>query len=248
MKNLYKYFSFLAIALTLSACSAESSNDMAGSPSQPGQGGSLARFTIANNHLFAVNDGSLRVFHLQDKTDPIYITKVDLNRDVETIFARDSATLFIGTTSGMLIYDISDAPNVRELSTYEHIVSCDPVVANQNYAYVTLRSDDANMCNRNVNRLEVVDISDLRNPRLVSERNMISPRGLGLHGDTLLVCDKGIKVFDVSNPLNLQYLTADEDVDAVDIIPFGKLMIIRSETGLAQYEFNNSSLKLLSEL
>lgn len=247
MKNLLKYYSFLVLALTLSACSADSSKDMAGSPSQPGQGGSLARFTIANNHLFAVNDGSLRVFHLQDKTDPIYISRIELNRDVETIFARDSATLFIGTTSGMFIYDISDAPNVQQLSLYEHIVSCDPVVANNNYAYVTLRSDAVN-CNRNVNKLEVIDITDPRNPRLINERNMINPKGLGLYADTLLVCDKGVKVFDVSNPNDIQYITADEDVDAVDIIPYGKLMIIRSESGLAQYEYENGSLNLLSEL
>lgn len=241
------YLSIFSICLLFISCSDDSGISLANGPAQSGQGGSMAQFTIANDHLFAVSDRQLRVFQLQDKENPVYISQHELGVDVETIFARDENTLFLGSTSGMLIYDISNAPQVNRLSTYQHIVSCDPVVADQNYAYVTLRSGE-DRCARSLNQLEVIDIQDLRNPRQVYVQSMIRPKGLGLYGDTLLVCDNGVKIFDVSQPTQPQLLTADEDVEAVDIIPYGKLMIIRTEDGLAQYEFHNQKLTLLSEL
>jgi ABC-type lipopolysaccharide export system ATPase subunit len=55
-------------------------------------------------------------------------------------------------------------------------------------------------------------------------------------------------VFDVADPLNPQFLTADEDFDAVDIISIDDLMILVSETGLNQYRFKNGKLNFLSSL
>ncbi len=243
-----KSFSLIILAAILMASCAESNdNGTGGSP--VGQAGSLARFTIANDHLFAVDNSSLNVFNIADPSNAIFISKHELFTTAETIFARDSNTVFIGSTTGMFIYDVSDAPNVERLSTYQHIVACDPVVANEEYAFVTLRSEeDNNFCWRSVNQLDIIDIRNLRQPFLVNSFPLVNPRGLGLYGDTLLICDRGLKVFDVSDPLSLKLLDVDEDFDAFDLIPYDDLIIAVAEDGLSQYRFRNGKLNLLSEL
>jgi len=242
-----KLITMLLATLFFSAC--ESSESANGVSPGVGQGGSLARFAVANGHLFAAHSNEIRVFSLANPENPIQLSLININAVAETIFPLGDSTLFIGTTTGMFIYDISAAPVMRLLSNYRHVVSCDPVVANSDYAYVTLRTETNNFnCARGVNQLDIVNIKNLNAPDLISSFPLIQPRGLGLYGDTLLICDNGLKVFDVSNPQSIRLLDADEDFDAVDIIPNGNLMITVSETGLKQYRFKNGKLTFLSAL
>ena len=60
----------------------------------------------------------------------------------------------------MYIFNVASPENPQFVSVYSHVVSCDPVVAEGNYAYVTLRS--GTNCNRGLNVLDVVDIKDFK--------------------------------------------------------------------------------------
>lgn len=244
-----KLITLIGLSLMLFSCEKNGGSADVGVGSGSGQGGSLARFAVVDDHLFAVDGSELKVFNINNPANAVYLSRHQLNTRVETIFPRDTATLFIGTVSGMYIYDISNAPNINQLSVYQHITACDPVVANDRYAYVTLRSEqNNNWCWRSVDQLDIIDISNLRSPQLVNSFAMINPKGLGLIGDTLLVCDRGLKVLDVNDPLNLQLLDFDEDFDAVDLIPYGNLVMAVAEDGLKQYEYKNGRLTFLSEL
>jgi hypothetical protein len=251
MKKLHAYIAF-GLLIMFSACQSDGSisSDISGSPTTTGQGGSLARFAIANNHLFAVNGTKLKAFDISDRQNPVFKNETELGRDVETIFARDAQTIFIGTQQGMFIYDVSNAPQLDYLSDYEHVVSCDPVVANQTHAFVTLHTDNDNgsPCFRGVNQMDILDVSDLRSIRLVTSLNMDQPKGLGLYGDTLLVCDEGIKIYDISNPASPNLMSVNRNVDAVDIIPRGNLMIVSTTTGIEQFRYKNGQLNFLSRL
>lgn len=242
-----KLITLILLSVIFAGCDSDvsPSGDIVGT----GQGGSLARFAISDDYMFAVNGTSLKVFTLANATRPTLLSTRDLGVNVETIFLRDSATLFIGSTDGMFIYDISDAPKIERLSEYRHVTSCDPVVANDRYAYVTLRSSDEDrFCNHGVNQMEILDIQNLRLPTHVNTIPMDYPIGLGLYGDTLLVCDNGVKVFSIENPLNPYLITTQKEIDAVDIIPYGKQMIIATRTGIALYEYHKGKLTLLSEI
>lgn len=244
MKKLIQY-SLLLLALV--ACEQNSDIARTGSGETTGQGGSLARFAVTGDHLYAVNGQELKVFDLSNASNAVYLSRHQLNTEVETIFPRDEETLFIGTVSGMYIYDVSQAPSISQRSVYQHITACDPVVANDSLAFVTLRSDqNSNFCFRSVNQLDIIDISDLDNPNLITSFPMVNPRGLGLYGDTLMVCDNGLKVLDISDPRALKLLDADEDFDAIDLIPYGNLVIAVGEEGLSQYRFFKGKLELLS--
>ena len=239
----------ISVATALYSCQADMNAGANAAYPGTGQGGSLARFAVSDHYMYAVNGSSLRVFDIDSEEDPNLVYTTDLSVDVETIFIRDDSTMFIGSTQGMFIYDISNPPNVSRISEYRHVTSCDPVVANHRFAYVTLRStDEGRACNRGVNQLDILDIRDLHNPHLINSVSMNFPIGLGLYGDTLLVCDEGIKVFNVNNPNNLQLMSSNTMIDAVDLIPFGKQMIFVSETGIAQYLYHQGTLTLLSRI
>lgn len=242
-----KLILFTCSLLLLFSCEKDSSALSSGNST--GQGGSLARFAIAGDYMFCVNGRSLKVLDLSNPENPNLVSSSDIGVDVETIFLRDSETMFIGSTDGMFIYDISKAPIIQQVGAYRHITSCDPVVANQNYAYVTLRSSvNNNACNRGVNQLDIVDISTLTNPQFSTSLAMDHPIGLGLHGDTLIICDNGLKVFDLQDPENPALIETNTEIEAVDIIPFGKLMIISTTTGFEQYEYHKGQFRFLSKI
>jgi hypothetical protein len=142
-----------------------------------GTGGSMARFTLMDGHLFAVDESTLRVFDVLNPAEPKFLKPIELGWGIETIFPFDQK-LFIGSNRGMHIYDASTPSAPTRLAVYEHVLSCDPVVVNEDYAFVTLRS--GNFCNNGVNELHVIDIKDPSQPKLIKAYPMLNPHGLGL--------------------------------------------------------------------
>lgn len=213
-----------------------------------GLGGSMARFTISQDFLYAVGDNNMQLFDISTATNPQNTKEISLDWGIETIFPYQD-NLFIGSTTGMHIYDNQDPANPTYISTYEHIMSCDPVVVEDNYAYVTLRRD--NTCQQGVDALDVIDISNLSNPTLVKSYSMQNPHGLGIDTGTLFVCegDFGLKVFNADDPNNItqnliQYF---RDMNAYDVIPLGNVLLMIGSDGLYQYDYTDpQDLKLLS--
>ena len=103
-----------------------------------GTGGSTARFTITKNHLFTVSQSDLMVYNLANPSVPKFESRAGLGWGIETIYPFKDK-LFIGSNSGMFIYDISNPGSPFMLSQFSHARACDPVVADDNTAYVTLR-------------------------------------------------------------------------------------------------------------
>ncbi|WP_192349062.1 LVIVD repeat-containing protein [Algoriphagus sp. Y33] len=213
-----------------------------------GIGGSMARFTLSNQHLYAVDESTLRVFNVETPADPTFVKPIDLGWGIETIFPFEDK-LFIGSNAGMYIYDASTPNSPTRMSVYEHVQACDPVVVNEDYAFVTLRN--GNTCWNGVNELQVIDIKDLYQPKLTKSYSMLNPHGLGLAGNHLYVAEgtHGLKSFDVSNVMTidqnqLEFLTNQQ---SVDLIPGPKSLIVIGPDGVCQFDYSNpSKLKKLS--
>ena len=95
---------------------------------------------------------------------------------IETLFTFKDR-LFIGSNVGMLAYNISDPSSPQYLSSYSHLTSCDPVVANDDYAFVTLRAGTA--CGAtNTNQMDVLDIVDIMSPTIVQYGQLVKPTWL----------------------------------------------------------------------
>ena len=227
------------------------SNTNSGTP-VTGIGGSLARFTVASGHLYVIDEWSMRLFSLAQPASPQRGSTIFIGWGIETIFPYNN-NLFIGSQTGMYIYDNSNPQAPVQLGVFQHARACDPVFASGNRAYVTLR--DGTTCDNFINQLDVVDISDLRNPRLVRTHPMHHPIGLSLAGDQLFICEdeQGVKVFDASDDhlIGQRLLARAEGFTARDVItlPAQKVAIVIGPDGLRQFDFSNrSELKLLSTL
>jgi hypothetical protein len=209
-----------------------------------GKGGSMARFAILNQTLYTVDEQSLRLFSLQNPAVPTAGPRVQLVPGIETIYPKDHY-LFLGTQRGMYIFDVATPAAPVQVSFYQHIVSCDPVVVEGKYAYVTLRSGQT--CGGGTNVLEVIDLTNLSQPRLARSYPMVSPRGLGVEGSRLYVCDDGLKVFDISQTpattLVQKFATAHTDV-----IPNGNYLLAVGPGGLYQYAIGSTALQQVSML
>jgi hypothetical protein len=168
---------------------------------------------------------------------------------METMFILNK-TMFLGSTSAMYIYDLSYLPSVTYLSQFTHFRSCDPVIADDKFAYVTLKV--GGNCGRGQNLLEVFDITNLKNPILKNTYQMTSPQGLGKDDDILFVCDgdAGLKVFDASKPdIQLPELARFSDINAFDVIPVNNNLFLIGEDGFYQYDYSDlKNIVLLSKI
>ncbi|MBW1295918.1 LVIVD repeat-containing protein [Aquimarina litoralis] len=228
-----KYIYMILTSFIIFNCDSDSSNDSVPSDSD-GQGGSLATFTLVGDYLYTVDNTDLTVFNITDIKDPVQVNTIPIGFDIETLFNYKDY-LYIGSRNGMFIYGLTNPEFPQKLSEVEHFTACDPVIANDTHAYVTLHSDT--FCGNSINLLEIYDITTITEPVLVSSRNLSFPRGLGLYGDFLIVCDDEIKVFDVSNPTESNLVTS-VNKKAFDVIISGDLLIAIGETGLYQYRLN----------
>ena len=57
---------------------------------------------------------------------------------------------------------------------------------------------------------------------------MEHPKGVGIDGNTLFLCDDyaGLKVLDVSDPLNVQTIAHFENITTYDVIPLDGLLLV----------------------
>lgn len=234
---------FAAVLLVLS-CSSDSTNSTDAFVGDGGQGGSLAIFTISGNYLYAVDEFGLNVFSILNREDPVKINHIDISFNIETLFGFKDY-LYIGSQNGMFIYSIENPEFPEYLSDVQHFTACDPVIANENTAFVTLWTDIG--CGNSINQLEVYDVTEITNPILLNTRELTFPKGMGLYGDYLFVCDDEIKVFDVSDPSS-SVLVHNIDRLAFDVIISNNLLIAIGEGGLFQYQLDPNNIENTSLL
>lgn len=207
-----------------------------------GLGGSMAQFTIIDNYLYTVDYKSLKVFHISDPTNPELLENIDLGVGIETIYPENDH-LFIGTQNGVLIYDVTNPRSPESVSEISHVTSCDPVVANDQYAIATLRGGTP--CNGNLNQLDIIDITDLENPSILLSKELTNPYGLGFAAENenlVYVCDgyAGLKVYDISNLENVELVMHKEELEAIDVIPASdNLLVVLTRQGVYQFDSTN---------
>ena len=226
-----KIFALALFIGFFASCEKESnSTDSVSSPGN-GTGGSLARFTIVGNYLYVANTNTLDVLDLTNPAHPQQKESIPLGWPVETIFPFDN-NLFIGTSSGLYIFSLANPAKPEQLGQAQHFRSCDPVVANDSMAFVTLRGDTR--CGPAVDGLYVHDIKDVNNPTLIKTFEMPTPSGLALNGRYLYVCqrDNGLSVIDVKNPANPTIIKQITDGYYNDAIVYKNLLVCYVSTGI----------------
>ncbi len=235
-KNILYIVLFAISLLLLNACSKDGNvgNESPGT----GKGGSLARFTIAQNHLYVVDGSTLYTYSLTDPNVPVKVSELQIGFNIETIYPYGN-NLFIGSMDAMYIYSINTPSNPQFVATASHVRACDPVVANYSRAYVTVRT--GNNCMGSVNALKVYDITNINYPTQVHEVNLSNPHGLGLHDSGVLyVCDagNGLVIFNTNVGDNLVQQGKITGEVFFDCIPLDNILICMIEGGMAIYDIS----------
>ncbi|MDO5663929.1 MAG: hypothetical protein Q4G63_01570 [Bacteroidia bacterium] len=208
-----------------------------------GKGGSMARFGLYDNFLYTADRHQLFVFNVSEASKPQKVVTQSIGWNVETMFLYDNH-MFLGTTDGMIILELVNPSAPRQISSFRHVTTCDPVVVQDGYAYITLRSGVT--CNRapnaTVNVLDVVKLSDdYKTNNLIATYNMKAPYGLGIDKNTLFLCDDGLKVYNVADKLNINnnLIAHFKDIKTFDVIPLNKFLFMIGEDGFYLYDYTD---------
>ncbi len=218
------------LVLMVLSCSSDSQD----SGTSDGQGGSLAVFALAGDYLYTVDQWSLNVFSLANQANPTQVNTKYIGAEIETLFA-DADVLYIGSRNGMFMYSITNPEDPKLISSVSHFTACDPVVSDGTTAYVTLHSNT--WCGNQTNALMIYDITNPENPVTLNARTLVQPKGLGLYGNYLIVCDDKIKIFDVSQPA-YPLLVASIDRECHDVIVRGNELFAIGSGGVYRYSLN----------
>jgi hypothetical protein len=203
--------------------------------------GSMARFTLVNDYLYAVDNSKLYSFSLSNATEPSLNSEQNIGWGIETIYPFKN-NLFIGSNTGMVIYNINNPGQPNYEGGFSHATACDPVIANDKYAFVTLRG--GTRCNDADNQLDVLNVENVKTPRLLKTYSMTNPYGLSLSGNILFICDgrAGLRVLDATDVQNIKEKKRIKDIGvATDVITIGNRAYVITQEDIQIYKFSSAT-------
>jgi hypothetical protein len=258
---------FVAV-VTASVTGCYRADSSGSSNSDVSRGGSMARFAIVGDWMYTVNRSQITAVSIKDPALPVAGVPRNIDYEtIETVFPMDTL-LFVGSQSGMYIFDIkTQGPALPDrIASITHFKSCDPVVAYDTLAFVTLNASTGLWCGRGGNELQVYDIghlADKDDDRIYTPvstyTSLASPRGLAVDGDRkiVFVCDssEGVKAFDFTNPRALRlksdtFSALHERIGAYDciVIEPGRLLVT-GEDGIFQLGYDDGGFtRIISKI
>lgn len=241
MKKILLLSCLLLLIMLAPSCNKDSSSADMGS--NTGVGGSTARMTISGNYLYVATNLNLYTYDISEPDKPVLLNSIGTGGVVETIFPfRDK--LFLGGQQGMYVYDLSNPKSPKLQGSAQHFRACDPVVADESFAYVTLRNTNAG-CGGTLNQLNVYNIegNNILSPKLLSQTPLPEPNGLGFKGNILYVCcgQNGLNIVDITDKTKPKILNSITDENYVDVIPYNDLLIAYVKGGLVLYDITDAA-------
>ena len=218
-----------------------------GDKTSTGKAGSMSRFAITGPYMYAVSRSSLHTVDISNTAQPLLRKTNAMGWNIETVYPFKDK-LFIGSMTGMYIFSIANPVQPVQQGMFAHANVCDPVIADDNYAYVTLRN--GTRCNGITNQMDVVNVTNPIAPSLIKSYPMTNPRGLSKDGDHIFLCDgpSGLKVLNAANNSNVTTMQTIQMAETFDVICHNKVAIVSAKDGLYQYDYTNiNNIRLLSK-
>jgi hypothetical protein len=241
MRRIYS-LCFIIVVLLFASCEKSSSGADATanalSPGGTGVGGSLAKFTISGNYIYAVSSHFLYTVDITNPSQPVNVGKSALNYDMETIYPYKNQ-LFIGSRTGLYVYSLDTPSAPKLIGEAKHGRSCDPVVANDTVSYSTLKG--STICGPATSGLYVYDIKNINQPDLKKLITINEPVGLGMADSALYVCcaGEGLKVYSIKNAYNPVEIKTISGSNFTDLIPYNNILICWVADGISLYDITN---------
>lgn len=151
--------------------------------------------------------------------------------------------------TGMYVYNVINPDAPVQAGQFQHVRTCDPVIADDTYAYVTLSS--GNVCQGFTNELDVLKLNNITDPQLLKVYPLTNPKGLSKSGNYLFICDgaAGLKVFNAADVMNLQLIKTISGIDTYDVIAYNNTALVVAKDGLYQYDYSDiNNIRQLSKI
>ena len=203
MRSFCKYFFPALIIVLIFSCTKDGSLSTAdGLSSGTGKDGSLAKFTIGH-YLYAVDMHYLYTYNIANPVkNPVKTNTSEINFDMETIYplqkqlylsVQKQVYTFIRSLLRLSLLKVGEAKHGR---------SCDPVVATDSVAYVTLKGETFVARQKMAYMFMILKI--FFSLYLKTPLKLVPPGGLGLQDSTLYVCcnANGLRIYNVKDPYN----------------------------------------------
>lgn len=230
----------ILLLATVSACSSDKSSGTG--ESSTGINGSITRFVIQGQYLYAIDLNYLKIFDLSDNDNPVLTSSIQVGYGLETIFIYGDY-IYLGANDGVYVIGVSNPFQPVQMQKIQHHISCDPVVVQGNYAYSTQRVSAVGCGTMwNISALVVYDVTDPLQSSLVKSIIMDHPYGLAVEGNWLYVCDPGqggIVVYNIANPANPIEMTITSVTEPRDIILMYPYMIVSTANSFQIYNYSN---------
>jgi len=208
-------------------------------PSTFSGGGSMAAFAVNGDYLYTVDISKLHTYSIADASNPSKVSEQSIGWNIETIIAN-GRYLFVGTQTGLQIFGLQNPSSPNYISGFSHATACDPVIVQDDLAYVTLRNGTA--CNNASNQLDILNVQNINSPFLIKTYPMSRPHGLGIDGDVLVICEAeyGVKVFNAANPNNLINITSIPSLHVTDVIMHNGIALFIGSNGIFVYTYDSA--------
>lgn len=211
--------------------------------------GSYANMIAAGEHLYVIGDTELITYKQQPDASVKEMDRQLLGPDLESLHYR-KGVLFIGSSLTMYIckLDVENIPVLQSRTLYSDLSDfqpCDPIVANDEIAVVSLSSSvqvDEDGCGlEEVDEIRIYDILDISSPELITTVEMDNPKGMALDGHLLFVCEKsnGLKVIDVSEPAQPKQMYHFEGFETYDAVATGTSVLLVGASNLYEYDYSD---------
>lgn len=249
MHNKTLVLALSAMTIAVVGCSDGSLGGGADGDVSTGTGGSTARMTISGDFLYAIAGSRVQLFDITTPEAPAPWVQVQIDWDIQTLFPYGDF-LLVGAADGVHILDNTDPGSPIHVGDFQHARAIDPVVAQDGFAYVTLRTDNTQPGPSVANQLNVIDIQDITQPELLTTLPMQGPAGLSIEDENLYVCDgeAGLKTFDLVDPVNPTVTHAVPGLNCSDVIAQGNQLFVIDDLGLSQYSTESGTPVLLSTI
>lgn len=213
-------------------------NSFGSGPATFSGGGSMAAFAVKGDYMYSVSPHSLSAYSIADPTNPSKTSEQSIGWNIETIVAN-GRFLFIGTQTGVQIFGTSNPATPDYISAFTHATACDPVIVQDDIAYVTLRTGTA--CAGINNQLDVLDVQHVQTPTLIKTYPMTGPWGLGIDGNILVICEAehGVKIFNAANPNNILPI-GNLSINVKDVIMYNGVALFIGNTGIWAYTYDSA--------
>ncbi|MHA2313883.1 MAG: Loki-CTERM sorting domain-containing protein [Candidatus Hermodarchaeia archaeon] len=205
--------------------------------------GNARRLALHGNTLFVADeDGGVQIFDVTSPAHPTYITEISIPMAYDIDLYE--GVLVVGTNNAVLTYRVGDLiPNLV------HIAS---LGGGYDFNDIRIQGDVAFVAG-GIDGLLSIDISDPASPVLL-DSHVYAPnrfyRRLDIQGHLAFVCDYpfgGIRVYDISDPTDLKYLSTWSLSYPLDVAVAGEVVFVADGTygaylGNASDPFSNPTL------